>query len=347
MAIAKKEAIYSGPYAERPYYRHWLNGMADAEAFNASLLTPLVYRNRAGSDLDMTFEGGRGSDLNLWKTTSPTGFRTSTIYEVDVVTVRFVLQGQIFRHDPRGEIVAKAGFGMLLPFASQRLEEASARFEAIAAVIDRSTIISHLYALEGCERVTLPDFALMADTRKPGMMALLYSLVGTQQRIANGVPASNIITPLLQEVLIYQFLGAWPRLNGQPPSPETYAQPRKLRTAMEYIEGNLSSKLRVSDVAAACGMSVRNLQLLFKRETGKSIVQTISDLRLDRVKRDLRTDPTLLISQVAYRWGFHHMGDFSQRYRERFGRLPSETRAGRISEVNSVDSTLLRIDHMA
>ncbi|MCK5932563.1 MAG: helix-turn-helix transcriptional regulator [Fulvimarina manganoxydans] len=345
--MAKKDRASSKPYAERPYFRHRLRGMEDAEALNASLLTPLFYQNRSGYPLDMCFEGGGGRELSLFKTTSSTGFRTSTIYEMDIITIRFVLQGRLSRHNPHGDIVAKAGLGLLLPFSTNRHEETSLGYEAVAAVIDRKTFESHLHALEGWEGLCLPDFATVVDTCKPGITAFLSSLLATQKLIGSGAPADDIITPLLQEVLIYQFLGAWPRLNGQPPAPQTFAPPRKLRTALDFIESHLCSKLRVSDVAAACGMSVRNLQFLFKRETGKSIVQTINDLRLDRVQRDLREDPTLLISQVAYRWGFLHMGDFSQRYRERFGHLPSETRRGRGDTPQGRDVASRFIDHMA
>ena len=345
--MTKKDCARPRPYSERPYFRHRLSGMEDAEALNASLLTPLVYQNRPGYRLDMSFEGGGGHDLSLFKTASPTGFRTSTVYEMDILTIRFVLQGYLSRHDTRGDIGAKAGLGLFLPFTTNRHEEASPDYETIAAVVDRKTFASHLHALEGQERHCLPDFATLADARRPGIAAFLSSLLATQTLIGNGVPASDVITPLVQEVLIYQFLGAWPRLNGEPPAPETFAPPRKLRTALDFIEAHLCTKLRVSDVAAACGMSVRNLQLLFKRETGRSIVQTINDLRLDRVQRDLREDPTLLVSQVAYRWGFLHMGDFSQRYRERFGHLPSETRRGRIGAAHRHDAPSRFIDHMA
>jgi AraC-like DNA-binding protein len=31
------------------------------------------------------------------------------------------------------------------------------------------------------------------------------------------------------------------------------------------------------------------------------------------------------VADVAFRWGFGHLGRFAEKYRERYGELPSET----------------------
>jgi AraC family ethanolamine operon transcriptional activator len=48
--------------------------------------------------------------------------------------------------------------------------------------------------------------------------------------------------------------------------------------------------------------------------------------RLAAVRRELlRGDPQASITDVATRWGFFHLGRFSQEYREHFAELPSQT----------------------
>jgi AraC-like DNA-binding protein len=50
-------------------------------------------------------------------------------------------------------------------------------------------------------------------------------------------------------------------------------------------------------------------------------------MRLERVRDELRSlDPTeATVTEIAYRWGFWHLGRFAARYRARFGEMPSET----------------------
>jgi len=52
-------------------------------------------------------------------------------------------------------------------------------------------------------------------------------------------------------------------------------------------------------------------------------------VRLNGVRRDLKSrahEARVKVQDVAARWGFSHMGHFSQDYKALFGELPSETR---------------------
>ena len=57
----------------------------------------------------------------------------------------------------------------------------------------------------------------------------------------------------------------------------------------------------------------------------------LRDARLDRVRAelaDLTGAPGVKVTEVAMKWGFHHLGRFSAAYRQRFGESPSETLRG-------------------
>lgn len=49
-------------------------------------------------------------------------------------------------------------------------------------------------------------------------------------------------------------------------------------------------------------------------------------IRLQRVRAQLlASDGSVSVSEIARRWGFHHLGRFSAYYRDAFGEVPSRT----------------------
>ena len=79
----------------------------------------------------------------------------------------------------------------------------------------------------------------------------------------------------------------------------------------------------VSDICAAVGVSRRTLQYCFQDVLGVSPTAFLRAMRLDGVRRMLRTATS--VTDAAVHWGFWHFGYFSQDYRKLFGELPSQT----------------------
>ncbi|GAB6984931.1 helix-turn-helix transcriptional regulator [Nocardioides pyridinolyticus] len=108
----------------------------------------------------------------------------------------------------------------------------------------------------------------------------------------------------------------------------TDATPATLRRAVAYLEANPDLDLGVTEVAAACHVSVRALQLAFRRHLDTTPMAYLRRVRLDRVHSELvAADPagTVTVTEVAARWGVLGTGRFSAQYREEYGELPSET----------------------
>lgn len=77
--------------------------------------------------------------------------------------------------------------------------------------------------------------------------------------------------------------------------------------------------------------SPRTLQNAFVQVAGTTPADYLRNVRLDAVRRELRTTrpAELSIAQAALGRGFSHLGRFAQQYREVFGERPSQTpRAG-------------------
>jgi AraC-like DNA-binding protein len=101
-----------------------------------------------------------------------------------------------------------------------------------------------------------------------------------------------------------------------------------VRRAVDFIEGHAAEPLRLADVAAAAGVSVRALQAGFHRQLGTSPMSYLRRVRFERAHRDLRAgDPTLgdTVTSIAHRWGFTHLGRFATGYRQAYGHSPGET----------------------
>lgn len=105
------------------------------------------------------------------------------------------------------------------------------------------------------------------------------------------------------------------------------AAPRSVRLAMQACEANPAEPLTVTDMAKIAGVSIRSLQDGFKKYVGMSPTDYLRNVRLTRVREELISGQGFnsSIADVAFTWGFTHLGRFAKSYHERFGELPSET----------------------
>ncbi len=96
--------------------------------------------------------------------------------------------------------------------------------------------------------------------------------------------------------------------------------------AADWIRENAGVPVTLQDIAAAAGLSERGVQGAFRRTFGESPMERLRAERLDGARRDLEVEgPDVLVSEVARRWQFAHLGRFAASYAERFGEAPSET----------------------
>lgn len=104
-------------------------------------------------------------------------------------------------------------------------------------------------------------------------------------------------------------------------------RPRHVKLAMRVIENNLEQPWSVGEIAAAAGVGVRSMEDGFRRHLGMSPLAYLRECRLDRVHADLVAGSPfeLTVSEVAYRWGFVHLGRFAAAYRRQFAEKPSDT----------------------
>jgi AraC-like DNA-binding protein len=101
-----------------------------------------------------------------------------------------------------------------------------------------------------------------------------------------------------------------------------------VRRAIAFIEQHANTDISVADIAAAANVSIRAVQLAFRRHLDAAPMQYLREVRLDHVHRELlAADPTSgdSVTDIATRWGFYSLSRFAAHYRRAFGVAPRDT----------------------
>jgi AraC-like DNA-binding protein len=105
------------------------------------------------------------------------------------------------------------------------------------------------------------------------------------------------------------------------------AHPATLRRAVGFIDEHARADITVADIAAAAHVTVRAVQLAFRRHLDTTPMEYLRRVRLSHAHDELgNADPaTTTVTTVAYRWGFASSSRFAARYRQAYGVAPSTT----------------------
>ncbi|MBT4999950.1 MAG: GlxA family transcriptional regulator [Tateyamaria sp.] len=101
--------------------------------------------------------------------------------------------------------------------------------------------------------------------------------------------------------------------------------PSSVRDAVTMFSNHLDDPLNISDVAREVGVSVRQLERLFQKTTGRTPLIYYRSLRMHKA-RQLLLYSTYSISQIAAAVGYSSSFTLNKNYLEVFGILPREER---------------------
>ncbi|MDH2432526.1 AraC family transcriptional regulator [Pokkaliibacter sp. MBI-7] len=107
---------------------------------------------------------------------------------------------------------------------------------------------------------------------------------------------------------------------------ERCVSPYFVKRTEEYIRAHLHEPLSIESLAEQAGVSVRTLYAGFRNFRNTSPMSLLRDLRMEQVHDELLRDAQASVTEVAFKWGFAHLGRFAQDYKRRYGELPSATR---------------------
>jgi transcriptional regulator GlxA family with amidase domain len=136
-----------------------------------------------------------------------------------------------------------------------------------------------------------------------------------------------VAAPLREALLNGLLLAAehpWREELDRPAEPR---RPAPVKRAMDAVRDRPEHPFTTGELAGLARVGVRRLQESFREYVGMSPMAYVREVRLERVREELRgAGPgELSVSEVAWRWGFAHHGRFAAQYRSRFGETPSQT----------------------
>ncbi len=139
--------------------------------------------------------------------------------------------------------------------------------------------------------------------------------------------ASPLVVAAAEQYVAAQLLAAFPtNMASERPADSRDAHPAALRRAIAHIETHAQDDLTPVVLAAAAHVSVRSLQLAFRRHLDSSPMGYVRRVRLARVRQDLlAAGADDGVAGISARWGFRHQGHFGQAYRETYGETPGVT----------------------
>ncbi|WP_442771882.1 GlxA family transcriptional regulator [Paenirhodobacter enshiensis] len=95
----------------------------------------------------------------------------------------------------------------------------------------------------------------------------------------------------------------------------------KVVAAIRYMEAGLAEGIELDDCAAAVGVTLRQLQRLFRHHLGMTPVQCLNDMRLRR-GRALLAETDMPVLEVALACGYASRSSFSKGFSRKFGISP-------------------------
>lgn len=107
--------------------------------------------------------------------------------------------------------------------------------------------------------------------------------------------------------------------------PHGKLSPQQLLMIENHISNTGSEFPQTSTLAKECGISNRHLARMFKRTTGKTITEYITEARINKAKLKLANSDQL-IKEIAYECGFKGQSSFAQTFRKATGFTPRQFR---------------------
>ncbi|MFJ3502831.1 AraC family transcriptional regulator [Streptomyces sp. NPDC090135] len=228
-------------------------------------------------------------------------------------------------------LVATAAGALLLdPAGDTFLDRWSGDCRTLAVKIGAAALRERLEKLTGRPPRGPLVFAPHLDiTRGPGLSWVRFARQVAYGALAGeGLARHELVAGPLQEALLNGLLLAaehpWREALDHPGE---VRRPAPVKRAMDAVRERPEHPFTTTELAALARVSVRRLQESFREYVGMSPMAYVREVRLDRVREELRAaaPDEVSVSEVAWRWGFGHQGRFAARYREKYGESPSRT----------------------
>lgn len=108
---------------------------------------------------------------------------------------------------------------------------------------------------------------------------------------------------------------------------------RRVEKIMQYLNRNFEKNVSLFEAAKIASMSEVAFSRFFKMRSGKTFIDTITEIRLGHASRML-IDTTQSITEVAYKCGFNNISNFNRIFKKKKDCTPKEFREAYTSSAS-------------
>jgi AraC-like DNA-binding protein len=234
----------------------------------------------------------------------------------------------IYREAGTGAWFSQAGHEFVSRTGDLVIFDADVAFETLPAdrfqlelwVMPKTMLDRHLPAMRR------PLAAVLSG--RNGADALAAGYLETMTRNRESLSAT-IIEPITDTLARLIGIACGTAADAQPEA----VRAGRLTEAKRYIDRHLAdSDLSPAKVAAALGISVRALHLLFE-PTGGSFARTVLRLRLEECRAALLGNHARPVTDIAFAWGFGSLSGFYRAFQAAFALTPGDLRAASLANA--------------
>jgi AraC family ethanolamine operon transcriptional activator len=206
----------------------------------------------------------------------------------------------------------------------------SRNFKIQVLTISEQRFLDKVYRLTGLDKrqqirrfSRIPLHTMAAETLRGKFRALIQN--------ANHFESAQIertaVIDTLAEDLLNSIAATVIASDLEQTSIRSLRQRQLLKKAEDFVWSQPAIAPRIDHLCAGLGTSERSLRDAFKACTGISASAYLKTFRLNQVRSELksRSPMSTRVQDVAFGWGFSHMGQFAADYKRLFGESPSET----------------------
>ena len=163
---------------------------------------------------------------------------------------------------------------------------------------------------------------------------LAQIILRTTEEYKNNAPYSQLALRGLMLELFALLLRDYAKKREEIPSAdENIHRFETVEPAIQRIRDRYFEKITADELASLCNVSKCHFCRIFKKATGKTAMQYLTDYRL-QIADAILSGPSHSISQIALMCGFEDEGYFCRCYKRKFGSPPGQKRAERLKQKN-------------
>lgn len=135
---------------------------------------------------------------------------------------------------------------------------------------------------------------------------------------------SPLVVANATRLLVATTIATFPIASIRRAADQRDAHPQTLKRAIAFIEDNAADDITAADIAYAARVSIRAIQLAFRRHLDTTPMAYLRRVRLSCADADLRAAKGT-VTEIAARWGYARPSVFAAHYRTAYGVPPSHT----------------------